>query len=112
MPGQPVCALARFQFPPAIHPRELPAATGVTANHHPASFENSTFSLNPLSVKILRPATGKTFPLVQNLWTTRLPCGSLRKSGRSFFVTLDAAQSALADLPRLLFHLDYSSSEV
>ena len=31
MPGQPVRARARFQFPPAIHPRELPAATGVTA---------------------------------------------------------------------------------
>ena len=39
MPGQPVCARARFQFPPAIHPRELPAATGVTANHRSASFE-------------------------------------------------------------------------
>ena len=109
MPGQPVCARARFQFPPAIHPRELPAATGVTANHHPVSFENSTFSLHPLSAKILRPATGKTFPLVQKLWTIRLPCGSLRKTGRELSVTLDAAQSALADLPRLLFHLDYSS---
>jgi len=32
MPGQPVCAHARFQFPPATHPRELPAATGVTAS--------------------------------------------------------------------------------
>jgi hypothetical protein len=32
MPGQPVCARAHFQFPPAIHPRELPAATSVTAN--------------------------------------------------------------------------------
>jgi hypothetical protein len=31
MPGQPVCARARFQFPPAIHPRELPAATGFAA---------------------------------------------------------------------------------
>ena len=31
MPGQPIRACARFQFPPAIHPRELPAATGVTA---------------------------------------------------------------------------------
>ena len=31
MPGQPIRARARFQFPPAIHPRELPAATGVTA---------------------------------------------------------------------------------
>src|SRR5271170_774237 len=31
MPGQPVRARARFQFPPAIHPRELPAAAGVTA---------------------------------------------------------------------------------
>ena len=31
MPGQPVRAHARFQFPPAIHPRELPAATGFAA---------------------------------------------------------------------------------
>jgi len=31
MPGQPVCARARFQFPPAIHPRELPAAAGFAA---------------------------------------------------------------------------------
>jgi len=31
MPGQPIRARARFQFPLAIHPRELPAATGVTA---------------------------------------------------------------------------------
>ena len=39
MPGQPVRARAHFQFPPAIHPRELPAATSVTAIIHSASFE-------------------------------------------------------------------------
>ena len=31
MPGQPARARAHFRFPPAIHPRELPAATSVTA---------------------------------------------------------------------------------
>jgi hypothetical protein len=60
MPGQPVRARARFQFPPAIHPRELPAATGVTAiiirqalrfprfaaptlSHNPATRNRKTF---------------------------------------------------------------------
>jgi len=112
MPGQPVCARARFQFPPAIHPRELPAATGVTANHHPASFENSTFSLNPtLSQNIATRNRKNISPCAEavddktSLWKPEENWGQL-------FVTLDAAQSALAELPRLLFHLDYSSSEV
>jgi hypothetical protein len=80
MPGQPVSARARFQFPPAIHPRELPAAISVTAIiiRQPLSF--ATFSLNPLSDRMLRAATEKPFPLVQKLWTMRLACGSLRKN--------------------------------
>jgi hypothetical protein len=101
-----------FPISPSNSPSRIASCHRRHRNHHPASFENSTFSLNSLSAKILRPATGKTFPLVQKLWTIRLPCGSLRKTGRQLFVTLDAAQSALADMPRLLFHLDYSSGEV
>jgi hypothetical protein len=45
-----------------------------------ASFENATFSLNPLSSGKLRAATEKHYPLVQKLWRVRLPCGSLRKT--------------------------------
>ena len=40
----------------------------------------TTFSLNPLWGRMLRAATEKHFPLVRKLWTTRLPCGKLRKS--------------------------------
>src|SRR5271170_3461370 len=80
MPGQPVRARARFQFPPAIHPRELPAATGVTAIVVRQAARDSTYSLNPLSARMFRTATEKPLALVQKLWTTRLPCGSLRKS--------------------------------
>jgi hypothetical protein len=42
----------------------------------------ATFSLNPLSGRMLRPATGKRFPVVQKLWTISLPCGSLRKTAQ------------------------------
>ena len=41
MPGQPVRTRARFQFPLAIHPRELPAAASVTANHRSTAVESS-----------------------------------------------------------------------
>jgi hypothetical protein len=37
-------------------------------------------SLNPLSVTLLCLATQKTQPLVQKLWTLRLPCGRPRKT--------------------------------
>ncbi len=40
----------------------------------------ATYSLNPLSGRMLRPATEKLLPLVQKLWTIGLPCGSLRKT--------------------------------
>ena len=80
MPGQPVRTRARFQFPPAIHPRELPTATSVTAIIIWQALRIATFSLNPLSARMLRPATEKPFPLVRKLWTMSLPCGKLRKS--------------------------------
>jgi len=41
MPGQPSRAHARFRFPPAIHPRESPAATSVTARHLLQAIESS-----------------------------------------------------------------------
>ena len=61
MPGQPVRTCASFRIPLAIHPRELPAATGVTANHRSASVENPTFSLTSLCGNTLLPATRKQF---------------------------------------------------
>jgi hypothetical protein len=80
MPGQPVCARARFQFPPAIHPRELPAAAGFAAIILRQALRFTTYSLNPLSDRMLRPATEKPSALVQKLWTIGLPCGTLRKT--------------------------------
>jgi hypothetical protein len=82
MPGQPIRTRARFQFPPAIHPRELPSATRVTANIVRQVLRFATYSLNPLSITMSRAATEKPAPLVQKLWTTRLPCGRLRKSAK------------------------------
>jgi hypothetical protein len=55
MPGQPARARAHFRFPLAIHPRELPAATSVTAIHRLASLENSNvFGEATLGHKVLR----------------------------------------------------------
>ena len=41
MPGQPVRTRARFRMSLAIHPRELPAATSVTAIIVQQAFEKS-----------------------------------------------------------------------
>jgi hypothetical protein len=82
MPGQPVRTRARFRMSLAIHPRELPAATSVTANIVWQVLRFATFSLNPLSARMSRPATQKRFPVVQKLWRIGLPCGRLRKSAQ------------------------------
>jgi hypothetical protein len=82
MPGQPIRTRARFRFPPAIHPRELPAATGVTAIILRQALRITTYSLNPLSGRMSRPAMKKHFALVQKLWRIGLPCGRLRKSAQ------------------------------
>jgi hypothetical protein len=111
MPGQPVCARARFQFPPAIHPRELPAATGVTAIIIRQALRFPRFAAPTLSQNIATRNRKNISPCAEAvddstcLWKPE-------ENWAAVFVTLDAAQSALADLPRLLFHLDYSSSEV
>jgi hypothetical protein len=60
----------------------LPAATSVTAIIIWQALRIATFSLNPLSGRMLRPATEKHSPLVQKLWTMSLPCGSLRKTAQ------------------------------
>ena len=80
MPGQPLRTRARFVCPLAIHPRELPAATGVTAIIVRQALRVPTFSLNPLCARRLHIATEKHSPVVQKLWTRALPCGSLRKN--------------------------------
>lgn len=61
MPGQPVCAHARFQFPPAIHPRELPAATSVTANIVGQSLENCHVFAGPTLRQVAFESNRKTF---------------------------------------------------
>ena len=80
MPGQPARARAHFRFPPAIHPRELPAATSVTAIIVRQALRVPTFSLHSLCVRMLQPATEKHYARVNNLWRISLPCGRLRKS--------------------------------
>ncbi len=82
-----------FPISPGNSPSRIASCHRRHRNHHPASFENSTFSLNPLSARMLRPATEKHFPLVQKLWTMWLPCGSLRKSA-SHLIQSDENSSA------------------
>jgi hypothetical protein len=65
--------------PPAIHPRESPAAAGPAAIIRQAQ-KTLTFSLHPLSVRTPRPAMRKQPTLVRKLWTKCLPCGKPRKT--------------------------------
>ena len=78
MPGQPVALARVFWNPPAIHPRELPAAAGSATIIRQA--QETHVSLNPLSASLLRLATEKACALVQKLWTMLLPCGMRRKT--------------------------------
>jgi len=84
MPGQPARAHAHFRFPLAIHPRESPAATSVTAIIVRQALRVPTFSLNPLWARTLHAATENLCRRVNKLWTMRLPCGSLRKMREKF----------------------------
>lgn len=43
------------------------------------ALRDPTFSMNPLSPRMLRAATAISSPLVQKLWRMCLPCGRLRK---------------------------------
>ena len=73
-------ALARFSgMSPDDSPSRITGCRWLCRNHS-ASSGNSHVSLNPLSATLLRPATQKTSPLVQKLWTMCLPCGSPRKT--------------------------------
>jgi hypothetical protein len=67
------------ECPPAIHPRESPAAAGPAAIIRQAQ-KTLTFSLQPLSVTTPLPATKKQPALVRKLWTKSLACGNPRKT--------------------------------
>ena len=67
------------ECPPAIHPRESPAAAGPAAIIRQAQ-KTLTFSLHPLSVRTPPPAIKNQRPLVRKLWTKSLPCGNPRKT--------------------------------
>jgi hypothetical protein len=82
-----------FPISPSNSPSRIASCHRRHRNHHPASFEISTFALHPLSFTMLRPATEKHFPLVQKLWTMGLPCGSLRKTA-SHSIQSDETSSA------------------
>jgi len=78
-PGQPVAQSAFLEVSPRWLPREnrrlplaLPHSFGPARNFH--------VSLNTLSVSLLRTASQKPSPIVQKLWTMRVPCGRPRKS--------------------------------
>lgn len=84
-PGQPV-ALSRvsgsfsprpFSFKNRRLPLALPQSSGKLRNSH--------VSLNPLLSRLSRRATQKPSSLVKKLWTTRLPCGSPRKTKNEYF---------------------------
>jgi len=85
VPGQPARARAHFRFPLAIHSRELPAPTGVTAIIVRQALKVPTFSMNPLWGTTLRVAIEKHYRRVNKLWTMRLPCGRLRKMWKESF---------------------------
>ncbi len=72
------------ECPPAIHPRESPAAAGPAAIIRQAQ-KTLTLSLHPLSVTTPPPAIKKQRTLVRKLWTKSLPCGNPRKTEKDWF---------------------------
>ena len=64
--------------PPAIHPRESPAAAGSAAIIRKP--RNSHVSLQPLSARSSFVATQKESALVKKLWRMSFPCGRRRKT--------------------------------
>ena len=83
-PGQPV-ALAHvfWKFPPAIHPRESPAAAGSAAIIRQAQ-ELSRFAASTLSQIVAHRNTKTRASLVKKLWRTIIPCGRPRKTENEF----------------------------
>ena len=62
MPGQPVRTHARFRFPPAIHPRELPVCRQLRRYHRSASLRRSHVFGEPTVRQIVAGRNRKTFP--------------------------------------------------
>ena len=62
MPGQPVRTRARFRMSLAIHPRELPAATGVTAIVVRQALRDSNVFAEPTLRQKVASRNRKTFP--------------------------------------------------
>jgi hypothetical protein len=82
-PGNQFRACARLLESPSDSPSRVTGCRWLCRNHSARS-GTLTFSLNPLSATLLRLATQKSPPLVQNLWTMCLPCGSPRKTKNNF----------------------------
>ena len=61
MPGQPVRTRARFRMSLAIHPRELPAATSVTAIIVQQAFEKSNVFAATTLLQKASPRNRKLF---------------------------------------------------
>jgi len=85
MPGQPARARAHFRFPLAIHPRESPAATSLTAIYRSASVKSSNVFGEPtLGQKVARrnrkaPRTcAETVDDSTSLWNAEENCGGIR----------------------------------
>jgi hypothetical protein len=81
-PGQPARAFARFRNVPRQFTLEncrLPLALPQIIRQA----QEVSRSLHPLCDGLLRLATGKIHKLVQNLWTTLLPCGRRWKTQKA-----------------------------
>jgi hypothetical protein len=95
MPGQPACAHALPIFPRQFTLENCQSAADVTAIIRWQALRIATYSLNPLSGRMFRPATEKHFALVKKLWTMELPCGRLRKSANKSHVQMLNYQFAI-----------------
>jgi hypothetical protein len=58
------------------------------------ALRDPTFSMNPLSTRMLRAATAICCPLVQKLWSMCLPCGRLRKCADQTLSIIPASSNA------------------
>jgi hypothetical protein len=80
MPGQPERTHARFRIPAGNSPSRIASLPPASPQSSVGKLRLTTYSLHPLCSGMFEAATEKQFPLVQKLWTTKLPCGGLRKT--------------------------------
>lgn len=107
-PGNPYALARVFGMSPSDSPSRIAGCRWLFRDHSAAS-GTATFSLNPLSVSLLRPAIEKLYSLVQKLWTFGLSCGTRRKSKKQFrarFILHERPQSltrrSIPDAPAAL----------